>query len=303
MSYTPYNAPLLSGLLGDMEVAAFFSVKADIEAMVRFEVALARAEADAGVIPEAAAVKIKAACDAFEPDMRALSTTASRDGLVIPDLVRQLREAVGADHAEHVHKGTTSQDLIDTSLVLRLKDANTVLSKRLNGVIDLLEALTTSFGDNRLMAHTRLQAAKPISVSDRLSNWIAPVESSRNDCKALFQKLYQVQFGGPVGTLSELSGKGADVRAGLARALDLHDPGRCWHTDRSAIVSYTDWLSRLTGTLGKIGQDFALMAQSERSDLAFDGGGYSSAMAHKANPVKAESLVTLARFNATLSPA
>lgn len=295
MSYTPFNAPLLSGLLGDMEIASFFSVKADLDAMLRFEVELAHAEAEAGVIPADAAQQIAKAAETFEPDIRALSEATMRDGMTVPEFVRQLRAAVGAPADQHVHFGSTSQDVIDTSLVWRLRKADAVLMRRLNGVVSLLDGLADRFGANPLMAYTRMQAALPMSVGDRISNWVAPLRSHSKETSCPSD----VQFGGPVGTLDKLEAAGPTVRQSLAHRLKLTDPGRAWHTDRSALVSYLNRLSLVTGALGKIGLDITLMAQDERTTLTLNDVGGSSAMPHKQNPVKAEALVTLARFNAT----
>jgi len=300
MSFTPFNAPLLSNILGDLETAAFFSVKADLDAMLTFEVALAQVQAESGVIPADAAARIAEVAETFAPDVRALSAAAGRDGLIVPAFVRQLREAVGDVHAEHVHVATTSQDLIDTSLVLRLKQVDAVLLARMDAVLERLNDLAERYGQHQLMAQTRMQPAIPITVADRLALWSEPLRRHRKAHAALAKEIYTLQLGGPVGTLDGLGEKAATVRRALARKLDLVDPERCWHTDRAPLVAYTSWLSQITGTLGKLGQDIALMAQSSRDAIAYTNGGTSSAMPHKNNPVKAESLVTLARFNATL---
>ena len=111
-----------------------------------------------------------------------------------------------------------------------------------------------------------------------------------------------LQVGGAAGTLDKLGDRAADVSARLAQALDL-GPARSWHSQRDNIVELADWLSQVTGSLGKIGADIGLMAQNRFGEIALEGGGGSSAMPHKHNPVGAEVLVTLARYNATLLPA
>lgn len=302
MSYTPFNAPLLSGLLGDMEIASFFSVKADCAAMLRFEALLAEAEAAAGIIPDEAARAIFEVSKTFEPDMKMLNEGASHDGMAVPDFVTQLRSAVGEPHAQYVHFGSTSQDVIDTSLIMRLKNVNGILDARLKAIIANISDLDRKFGNLPLMARTRMQAALPILVSDRLHQWMGPLIDHCERLVALEANLYQLQFAGPVGTLEKLGSKGNSIRAHLADLLDLTDPGTSWHTDRSNLVEYANWLSLVTGALGKMGQDIVLMAQNDLDEIDFDNAGGSSAMPHKENPIKAESLVTLARFNATLLP-
>ena len=132
---TAFDHPWLAGLVGDAEVAALLGPEAELAAMLAFETALAAAEARRGVIPADAAAAIAAALAGFRADMAALAAATARDGVVVPELVRQLRAAVGEPHAARLHFGATSQDVIDTALVLRLKAALPVLAARLDAVI------------------------------------------------------------------------------------------------------------------------------------------------------------------------
>jgi 3-carboxy-cis,cis-muconate cycloisomerase len=298
MSFTPFNAPLLSGLLGDPEVVKHFSVGAELSAMTRVEAALAKAEAEVGVIGGDAAEAIAAACETFQPDIAAIGAATARDGVIVPEFIRQLRAHVGEPHANHVHFGSTSQDVIDTSFVLRVKDVIALLEKRLIDLIAALEELDTRFGANQMMARTRMQAAIPITVCDRLRSWKMPLDGHLARLAELKPRLLALQFGGAAGTLDKLGDKAGEVGELLARSLGLQLPDANWQTDRSAVAELAGWLSLVTGTLGKMGQDIALMAQTEIGEIRLSGSGGSSAMPHKQNPVKAEILVTLARFNA-----
>ena len=180
MSVSVFEHPILSGLLGDEPVAAHFSAAAEIDAMLRFESALAVAEEAAGVIPEGVAAAIDKTCTSFAPDMHALKEATRRDGVCVPELVRQLREALPADIATHVHFGATSQDVIDTSLVLRLQPVIEDLRARIETLLDQIGSVDARFGGRSVMAHTRMQSAIPISVSDKLSNWRRPVAAMRD---------------------------------------------------------------------------------------------------------------------------
>ncbi|MDM9620337.1 3-carboxy-cis,cis-muconate cycloisomerase [Rhizobium sp. S96] len=294
MTTSAFDHPFLSGLLGDSEVGAYFSVEADVRAMLAFEAALAKVEATQGVISADAAGRISAVCSEFAPDILSLRTATARDGVVVADLVRQLRDAVGGDFAKSVHVGATSQDVIDTSLMLRLKAVALVFSTRLSAVVDLFDQLDHSFGGDALMGRTRMQAAIPITVSDRLRAWSSPLQAYID---RLREQRFPLQFGGAAGTLEKLGDKAAEVRAGLAQELDLADEQQ-WQSQRAPVADFANLLSLISGSLGKFGQDIALLAQAgEEIELA--GGGGSSAMAHKQNPVAAEALVALARFNAT----
>ncbi|MBX9462117.1 MAG: 3-carboxy-cis,cis-muconate cycloisomerase [Aquamicrobium sp.] len=300
MTVSPFDHPFLSGLLGDEEVVSCFSAQADIAAMLAFETALAAAEAEEGLIDSGAAAVIAAALDTFEPDMDRLRAGVARDGVVVPELVRQLRVAVGEPHASRVHFGATSQDVIDTSLAIRLKDAIDIIDARLDAVVEQLGGLEARDGAIETMAHTRMQAAIPVSASRKIASWREPLERHRERLGAVRDDVCVLHFGGAVGTLEKLGDAAPAVTRRLAEKLGLRALSRARHSERDGIVAFASWLSLVTGSLGKMGQDVALMAQSEVGEVKLSSGGGSSAMPHKVNPVGAETLVALARFNATL---
>ena len=283
-------------MLGDDEIAALIGTEAEIAAMLAFEAALAAAEAEAGLIPAAAAQAIGAGLAGFAPDIAALREGTRRDGVVVPELLRQLRAAVGTEHGPRLHFGATSQDVIDTALVLRLRAVLTVFAARLDGVTGALDDLAARFGGRGMMGRTRMQAAIPITAGDRIAAWRGPLVRDRVRLEQLRADVLVVQFGGAAGTLEALGDKAAAVRATLAGRLGLVDAPQ-WHSQRDRLADLAGWLSLLTGSLGKFGQDVALLAQAG-GEIALTGGGGSSAMPHKQNPVAAELLVTLARFNA-----
>ncbi|SOC35781.1 3-carboxy-cis,cis-muconate cycloisomerase [Rhizobium subbaraonis] len=296
MSLTPFEHPFLSGLLGDDEISSLFSAEADIDAMIRFETALAEAEADCGIIAKDDATAIVEGLSGFAPDIAALKTGVSKDGVVIPELVRQMRQAVAAPAREKVHFGATSQDAIDTSLVLRLKAATDILATRLAATVAGLTTLSQRDGQRPLMGYTRMQAAIPITACDRICAWRAPLERTAARLAHFAAHGFAVQFGGAAGTLEKLGDRGPAVRAALATRLGLVDRLQ-WHSQRDTLAEFAGLLSLVTGSLGKFGQDVALLAEMG-SEIRISGGGGSSAMPHKQNPVSAELLVTLARFNA-----
>ena len=300
MHVSPFDHPLLSGLLGDEEAAALFSADAELRAMLGFEAALARAEAAAGVIPNEAAKAISAALDRFRPDMASLAAGTARDGVVVPELVAQLREAVGAPHERHVHFGATSQDVVDTGLALRLSTLIDILDRRLRAVIGALDALQARDGAVVVMAHTRMQAAIAVPAARKIASWRDPLARLHGELPAQRERVAVLHFGGAAGTLDKLGDKADAVREGLARDLGLSAVHHARHSERDGIAGFASWLSLVSGSLGKTGQDIALAAQNEVGEIRLASGGGSSAMPHKVNPVGAEVLVALARFNATL---
>src|SRR5690606_28845152 len=159
---------LLSGLFGDPELAGLFSEQAELAAMLRFEAALSQGQAQAGLIPAQAADEIAALCADFVPDTESLRRGVARDGVLVPDLIKQMRAALPDQAASHLHFGATSQDVVDTGLVLRLVTVTDIVSARLGALIRSLETLETKFGGNRMMGRTRMQDALEITAADRL---------------------------------------------------------------------------------------------------------------------------------------
>ncbi|MCG6857080.1 MAG: 3-carboxy-cis,cis-muconate cycloisomerase [Salaquimonas sp.] len=300
MSYTPFNAPILSGLLSDREIAACFSIKVEIAAMALFEAALARATAAAGLIPADAGDAIASVCSHFEPDMAELNAATARDGVCVPELVRQIRAAVDEQHTPHVHFGATSQDVIDTALMVRMKPVVATLRERLGAIAGQIAKLEERFGDRPLMARTRMQAAQETTIARRLATWRMPIERHAVRFEEVAPRLLNLQLGGPIGTREAYGDKAGMVAGRIGTILGLSVSDQSWHSARDTIAEFASLLSLITGSLGKIGQDIALMAQNEIAEIELSGTGGSSAMAHKHNPVRAEILVTLARFNATL---
>lgn len=299
MSVSVFDHPVLSGLLGDEEVAACFAFEAELTAMLAFEMVLAQAEAAEDVIPADSAEAIGALCTTFEPDIALLRHAAIRDGVAVPELVRQLRVMLGPPHDSHLHFGATSQDAVDTGLVLRLRDVVAILQARTDAVVEKLDLLSARHGDQPLIGRTRMQRAVPITVGDRLAAWRDPLVRHRGAMDRLHGEALVLLFGGAAGTLDKLGTKGRAVARRLGEGLGLPVPERPWHADRTRIVDIASVFAGLSGSLGKVGQDMVLMAQNEIGEIRLKGGGSSSAMPHKDNPVGAETLVALARFSAT----
>jgi 3-carboxy-cis,cis-muconate cycloisomerase len=291
---------LLSSLAGDPEIEALLADAAQLEAMLAFERGLAEAEAIAGLIGDEAAAAVGAAIDGFEPDWVDLAAGMARDGVVVPALVGQLRARVADPHKEALHQGATSQDVVDTALVLQLAKVIAVIEARLVGLQRQLAALGEAEGGRTLMAHTRMQAALPFTMGEKVRTWSEPLGRHLQALAVARRTLLVLQLGGPIGDRSSFAGKGDEIARHLARRLDL-GLAPAWHATRDPLVAFGSLLSLISGAMGKIGADVALMAQSEVGAVKLTGGGTSSAMAHKSNPVNAEVLVSLARFNAGLA--
>ncbi len=287
------TASLHSQLWRDTEIAGLFSPEAELADALRFEVALAAAQAASGIVAGEAALAIEKACGLFVPDMGRLEAGIRRDGMFVPELIDQLRATISSPHRDALHFRSTSQDVIDTVSVLAIKSALEILSQRLTGIIAQLDGIRT-VGMTPQMARTRMQRALPFTLLARIEAWQSPLYRHLERLHELRVRLLVIQVGGPIGI-----DNGPWIES-LARSLGLAAPSRSWHTARDGLAELASWTSLLTGSIGKLGQDIAMMAQNEVGEAVIAGGGKSSAMHHKANPVAAEILVALARYNTAL---
>lgn len=298
MSAGVFDHPWAGSLFGDPEIAACFTAPRSLDHYLAFELALNDALADAGLITTQDAQDIAAAMENFTVDQTQLATGFANDGIATAAYVRAAKEHLGKALGASFHFGATSQDLIDTDLALVLKDANAVLLRRLDDLTMALSKLNAAQGTAPLMARTRMQAALSFNASDRIAAWLSPLEHCMQEARAFPQKLYVIQLGGPIGTNQTYGKLAQNITNAMAKRLLLCAPDTPWHSDRTRIMDYANWLAKLTGGLGKIATDVALMAQNGIDDISLSGGGGSSAMAHKKNPVLAEVIIAQARYNA-----
>ena len=297
------DSAILAPLLGDNEVAELFTDAAQVAAMAQFEVGLARAQARVGVIPASAAETITDRAVGFAADLLEMGASTANAAVPTIALVQQMRAHIDADDARYLHWGATSQDVIDTALVLRLRTAIDLFEARLCVLIRALCGAADTHRQTVMPARTRYQQALPTSLGLKLASWLAPLPRQLVRLRELKPRLLVVQLGGAVGTLSAMGTQGVLVAAELARELQLGEPDMHWHSQRDNLAEFASWLSILTGVLGKLGQDIALHQQSEVGEIresADPSRGGSSTMPQKANPIGAEALVALARFNAGL---
>ena len=289
---------LFSGLLSDSEAAEIFGDAATVGAMIKVEKALARVQARAGLIPAATAETIVAAAESLHPDLEELIAGSARSGVPVIALVEQLRAAAGPDAGAYVHWGATSQDVMDTALVLRLGRLLEILEDRLVRVAERLAALAERHRSTLMAARTRSQQALPTTFGLKAANWLLPLLRHRQRLAEIKPRLLVVQLGGAAGTLAALNGQGLALMAALAEDLGLGLPPAPWHSQRDNLVELAGWLALVTSSLGKLGRDLVLLGQSEVAEVRPGTPGASSTLPHKSNPVAAETLVTLAAYAA-----
>lgn len=297
MPASALDSAIYRDLLGDAEVGALFSDSAEVRAMLLVEGALAQAQGTLGIIPEVSAAFIHRAALEVQIDPAALAAETGQNGVPVPALVAAFRRAMQAPaHSAYAHWGATSQDIHDSGLVLRLRQALVIIESRLLAVIGDLGRLADDHADLPVAARTYAQVATPTTFGAIVASWGAPLIRHRARLAELRPRLLNVSLSGAAGTLSVMDGKGAEVRAAMARGLGLNDPGESWHSTRDSVTELAAWLTMLAVSLGKIGEDLIWLTQSGISEVSLGGGGGSSTMPQKQNPVAPSLLVTLARF-------
>jgi 3-carboxy-cis,cis-muconate cycloisomerase len=286
----------------DPSVVELLSDEAYFRALLRVEVALARAQESLGIIPGSAAMAIHDAAAALPFDAPALSAGVLRDGVPMIALVSQLRAAVGPALAPFVHLGATSQDIMDTATVLGIHRALEHIERGLRRLMADLAALAHAHRASIMAARTHAQQALPTSFGLKAALWAAPLLRHHERLSQLRPRLCRVQLGGAAGTLAALGPRALEVVEGLARELGLGVPEVPWHTQRDAFAELGAWLALLTGSLGKLAQDVILLTQSEVGELreaAHGERGGSSSMPQKNNPMRSEQILAAARSVAT----
>jgi len=281
-------------------IEQIFSDRESIQSLLNFEGGLARAEAKTGVIPAPDGRAIAAACRAEQFDVEALATQAALAGNVAIPLIKRLTELVAAtnkDAARFVHWGATSQDAIDTALVLQLRGALEIVDQDLARMAATLAELTDRHRATPIVARTWMQQALPTTFGFIAAGWLDAILRHRARLNEIRAHHLTLQFGGAVGTLAALSGRGPQVAKALADELQLPLPAIPWHTHRDRLAEVATALGLCVATLGKIARDISLHAQTEIGELAepsAGGRGGSSTLPHKRNPVTCAAVLATA---------
>ena len=274
-------------------MGATLSDVARIQGMLDFEAALARAEARAGMLREEIAAAIAAHCHAERFEVAALAQATATAGNPAIPLIAALTAQVAADDAEaarYVHWGATSQDAMDTGLVLQLRDALDALDADLARLATACARLAERNADPTMAGRTWLQQALPITFGVKAAGWLSAVNRHRERLRQMRPRVLVVQLGGAVGTLAAFGSNGLVVAEALADDLGLALPDVPWHAHRDRLVEVATMLGSLVGTLGKMARDISLLAQTEVGEAfepAGPGKGTSSTMPQKRNPVGA----------------
>jgi 3-carboxy-cis,cis-muconate cycloisomerase len=281
---------LLGPLCGDEEVAGHFSDRARLQAMLDVEAALAEAEAALGVIPRPAASAIRAAARADLYDATEIALEAADAGNLAIPLVRHLTRHIAANDpvsARYVHWGATSQDIIDTGVVLQMRAAVPIILGHLVRAVAAAARHAREHTATVMAGRTWLQQATPITFGLKAAGWLDALDRQHSAIAAALAEASVLQFGGASGTLASLGDRGIEVADRMAALLALDVPSVPWHAHRDRVVRVACALGITCGVLGKIARDLSLLAQTEVGEVREGRGGGSSTMPHKQNPVGA----------------
>jgi 3-carboxy-cis,cis-muconate cycloisomerase len=277
---------------------ATVSDRAWVQAMLDVEAALARAESRIGLIPTMAADGIASRCRVDEFDVAQLGRAAVRSANPVIALVNALRAAVPKDAAPFVHYGATSQDVLDTAMMLIARRGLDLVLADLEKAAAAAATLADRHRSTIMAARTLLQQALPTTFGLKAAGWLVAVVEARSELARVAQTRLAVQIGGAAGTMAAWSGRGLDVARELSTELALAEPTLPWHTARARVVEVATSLGLAAGVAGKVALDVVLLAQTEVGEVSertVAGRGGSSALPQKHNPVDAIEILAAVR--------
>ncbi len=289
MSFSPLDSALFGPLFATDDMRACFSDRAWISSMLRVEAALARSESSVGLAPEALA----SAIEAIRPDdldIAALGVRTAIAGVPTIPFVQAVQARLPADLERAFHKGATTQDIIDTAQVLRVREALDLTTRELDAILQGLSRLADKHRATPCVGRSYGQHAAPLSFGYKAAVWLTGIADAADRLPDVRTRILVASLGGPVGTLASLGADGPHVLDGFACDLGLGTTPLCWHTNRGRVAETAAWLVQLTGALAKMATDIVHLASTEVGEVAephMPGRGGSTAMPHKRNPVGA----------------
>ncbi len=298
MPSTVFNSAIFRDAFGTPAMRAIFADAALVARYVEVEVALAAAEARAGVIPREAADAIKRSADPAAIDLAKLKAETDVVGYPIVGVVHQLAKQCG-DAGRYVHWGATTQDIMDTATVLQMKEALALIEADLAAIDAALVTLARKHRTTVMAGRTHLQHALPVTFGYKAAVWLSMIARHRQRLAEIKPRMLVGQFAGAAGTLASLGDKGLAVHDGLMDELGLARPSMPWHVARDSFAETVSFLGLVTGSLAKIATDVMLLMQTEVAE-AFEpfikGRGSSSTMPQKRNPISCEMILAAGKI-------
>ncbi|PWC14062.1 class-II fumarase/aspartase family protein [Brenneria corticis] len=297
MASNVLDSILFRDAFGTPEMRAVFDDHELIRKYVEVEIALAKAQARCGVIPKAAALEIAAKCDADTLDFDLLRHETEIVGYPILPLVHQISKQAG-ESGGYVHWGATTQDIMDTAVVLQIRDAFALIKADIKTLRKALADLAQRYRDTPMAGRTHLQQALPITFGYKAAIWLDIFDRHEERLAQASPRILVGEFAGAAGTLASLGDKGLEVQKAMMEELGLGVPVSTWHVARDGFAEAINLLALITGSLGKIAYDVMLMASNEFGELYepfVKGRGASSTMPQKRNPISSELMLACAK--------
>ncbi len=297
MHSTLIDSRFLGSLFSTPEMKNVFSDHATLARYTETEVALALAEGKLGLIPADAAQTIAQQAAGISLDMARLERETHNVGYPILPLVHQLAEGLG-DAGKYLHWGATTQDIMDTALVLQIRAGLDLVEADLRGVAVQLRRLSAEYRDTPMAGRTHLQHALPVTFGLKTAIWLGMVERNLERLQQLRPRVLVGQFAGAGGTLASLGHRGLEVQVAMMAELKLGVPETTWHTARDGLAETAQWLGLVTTSLAKMALDVSLMMANEFGEVFepfVQGRGASSTMPQKRNPISCEVMIGAAK--------
>jgi 3-carboxy-cis,cis-muconate cycloisomerase len=305
MSVHPADSEIFGALWGTDEMRALFSDATYLQLMLDVEAALARAEARLGLVPPEVAEAITRAARVENLRIERIAEGTRATGVPVPALVSELGRAAGEEAARYIHMGATTEDILDTVVVLQMRQAFEYLRRDLVALARTLAKRASEYRDTPMAGRTHLQQAVPITFGLKCAVWASPLPTHVERLDQAANRTLVVQFGGAAGTLAAFGANGVAVAEALAQELGLGVPDLPWHVVRDTMAEIAALIGLVCGSLSKFALDLALLMQTEVAEV-FEpytaGRGGSSTMPQKRNPVAAEYIIAAARGVHALVP-
>jgi 3-carboxy-cis,cis-muconate cycloisomerase len=296
-STTVLDSILFRDAFGTPQMREVFSDVATVARYAEVEVALAKAEAKCGVIPQDAADQIAARTDVAALDFDLLRQETDVVGYPILPLVHQMVKQCG-EAGRYVHWGATTQDIMDTAVVLQLRAGLEIVEQDIAALRKILADLSRRYRDTPMAGRTHLQQALPVTFGYKTAIWLAMFDRHAQRISELKPRVLVGQFAGAAGTLASLGDKGFEVQEALCAELRLGVPASTWHVARDGFAEAVNFLALVTGSLGKIALDIMIMASTEFAEVYepfVKGRGASSTMPQKRNPISSELMLAASK--------
>ena len=305
MSVHPAESEIWGSLYGTNEMREIFSDRAHLQCMLDVEAALARAQAILGLMPPQMAETITTAARVDNLCLERIAASTRTVGYPVVGLVKELGRAAGAEAARYIHLGATTQDILDTALVLQMRRACSGVRRDLVALARTLSVHAVRYRNTPMAGRTHLQHAVPITFGLKCAVWAAPLAAHIERLDAAAHRTFVVEFGGAAGTLAPLGAHGISVMEALAQELRLGVPDLPWHVVRDGVAEIISILGLLCGTVAKFALDITLLTQTEVAEVfePYEAGrGGSSTMPQKRNPIASEYILAAARGVHALIP-